>query len=428
MVELLSPAGNMECLYAALSAGADAVYAGAKLYGARAFAGNFSEDELIDAIDLVHLLGKKLYLTLNILMKPSEMDALDEFLEPLYIAGLDGAIVQDLGVIRRLGQNFPALELHASTQMTLTGPFGAAYLKEIGCSRVVLSRELSIEEIRRIHESVDIELEGFVHGAMCYSYSGMCLMSSFLGGRSGNRGRCAGPCRQPYQPDKKSLYALSMKDMCALRFLPDIIEAGVTSLKIEGRMKPPRYVFEVTSIYRKYLDLCEKGPHEDFFISKADEARLSAQYLRGGMSTSYYKRRNGADMLTLGRGSYEKRQDDRAQDYPSAKEARQNIRIAAKGTVRLRAGENMSMSVFCGGAASHAQGDVVQRATDRPLDKAAVLRQMNKTGESNFFFDNIDIDLEDNVFVPLGQINALRRECLGKLKERLLEPFRRGGI
>ena len=227
-VELLAPAGSLEILKAVSVAGADAVYAAGNRFGARAYANNFSEEELLYAIDYMHLHGKKLYLTVNTLLKQEELNQeLFSYVEPLYRQGLDGVIIQDLGVLGFLREHFPGMELHASTQMNITGPYGAALLKASGCSRIVTAREISLKEIQAIHDKVDIEIESFIHGALCYCYSGQCLLSSMLGGRSGNRGRCAQPCRLPYRTGNREAHLLSPKDMCTIELLPQIIESGV---------------------------------------------------------------------------------------------------------------------------------------------------------------------------------------------------------
>lgn len=251
-IEILAPAGSVETMRAALNGGADAVYIGGSRFGARAYADNPDETALLAAIDEVHLRGKKLYMAVNTLLKEREMDELYHFILPYYREGLDGVIVQDFGVLARLKSWFPSLPLHASTQMTLTGWEEAARLKADGVSRIVPSRELSLEEIRQIHERVDVEIEAFVHGALCYCYSGQCLLSSFIGGRSGNRGRCAQPCRLPYKvgKDQKTRYLLSPKDICTLKDIPDLVDAGIISFKIEGRMKKPEYAALVSFMYR----------------------------------------------------------------------------------------------------------------------------------------------------------------------------------
>ena len=257
MWELLAPAGSYESIKAAVNAGADAVYAGGSLFGARAYADNPDEEHLIRGIEYCHLHGCRLYLTVNTLLKEQELEEkLEPFLRPYWQNGVDGLIVQDLGVACLVRERFPGLPLHASTQMTVTGPEGARFLEKMGFTRVVPARELSLAEIRAITAETGLEVETFIHGAMCYCYSGQCLFSSLIGGRSGNRGRCAQPCRLPLRiPDgagkeSGSSCLLSMKDMCTLDLLPDILAAGVVSLKIEGRMKRPEYTAGVVSVYR----------------------------------------------------------------------------------------------------------------------------------------------------------------------------------
>ena len=241
--ELLAPAGSFEALRAALGAGADAVYTGGSLFGARAYADNLDEKRLLEAIDEVHLAGKKLYLTVNTLLKENELEQkLYRYLLPYYRAGLDGVLVQDFGVLSFIRKEFPDLPVHASTQMAVTGPAGARFLEQQGVRRLVAARELSLAELKEIHETTGMELEAFVHGALCYCYSGQCLMSSLIGGRSGNRGRCAQPCRLPYEVwengrrlnGKDTAYPLNTKDMCTVELIPQILGAGVFSLKIEG--------------------------------------------------------------------------------------------------------------------------------------------------------------------------------------------------
>ncbi len=262
-IELLAPAGSYETLQAVIAAGADAVYVGGGRFGARAYAQNLTEEELLKAIDLCHLYGKKLYLTVNTLLKEEELsDGLCDYLLPYYRQGLDAVIVQDMGVFRYIRRTFPDLPVHASTQMTVAGSYGAAYLKELGAARIVAARELSLKELRGIHERTEIEIECFVHGALCYCYSGQCLLSSIIGGRSGNRGRCAQPCRLPYEVldqkgaavPAKGAYVLSPKDLCTIEHLPKLAAGGVHSFKIEGRMKQTAYAAGVVAVYRRYLD------------------------------------------------------------------------------------------------------------------------------------------------------------------------------
>ena len=299
-IELLAPAGNFACFKAAINAGADAIYLGGEKFGARAYAGNFSKEEIIEALRIAHLFERKIYLTVNTLVKESEFEELVPYLAPLYEAGLDGAIVQDVGVLKCLRENFPNLALHASTQMTTTGIYGASYLKRLGVCRVVPARELSLDEIVDIKGKTGLEVECFIHGAMCYAYSGQCLFSSILGGRSGNRGRCAGPCRLPYTDEKgKTLYPFSLKDMYTLSMLPELIRAGIDSFKIEGRMKSPEYVAGVTATYKKYIDMYLKNPDKPYRVFAEDEQLLKELYIRSDICSGYYHKHNDKSMVTL---------------------------------------------------------------------------------------------------------------------------------
>lgn len=304
-VEILSPAGSYESLKAAVAAGADAVYIGGSRFGARAFADNLEEASLLEAIDYVHLHGKQIYLTVNTLLKEREMEQeLYEYLLPYYRQGLDAVIVQDIGVLKFVREQFPNLPVHASTQMTITNVSGAKFLESLGVERVVTAREMTLPEIAEIVKETTLEIESFVHGALCYCYSGQCLYSSLIGGRSGNRGQCAQPCRLPYKVNGKTSYVMSLKDMCALELIPDLIEAGIYSFKIEGRMKKPEYVAAVTSIYRKYVDLYLEKGRAGFHVTKEDKEILMDLYNRGGFHSGYYKTWNGKEMLSLKRPNH----------------------------------------------------------------------------------------------------------------------------
>ncbi|CUX43906.1 putative protease YhbU precursor [Clostridium sp. C105KSO13] len=300
-IEILAPAGSYPSFKAAIMAGADAVYAGGAHFGARAFAGNFTEEELLLAIDYAHIHGRKLYLTVNTLLKDSEIGRLYDYLEPFYLRGLDAVIVQDIGVLKFVRKYFPGMDIHASTQMTVTNTKGALFLQEEGAKRIVPARELSLEEVRHMSEHTNLEIECFVHGALCYCYSGQCLMSSMNGDRSGNRGQCAQPCRLPYIVHGKKEYILSLKDICTLDLIPDLIEAGIDSFKIEGRMKKPEYVALVTSMYRKYTNLYLKEGRNGFKVTYSDREMLMDIYNRGGFSQGYYRQHSGRDMLSLKR-------------------------------------------------------------------------------------------------------------------------------
>lgn len=313
-VEVLSPAGSMESFRAAINAGADAVYVGGSMFGARAFANNFNTDELKEAITIAHVHGRKLYLTVNTLLKNQELeDELSDFLKPAYENGLDAVIVQDFGVFEFVKKNFPKLDIHASTQMTITGSYGAKILENKGANRIVTSRELSLDDIKDIKKNTNIEIESFVHGALCYCYSGQCLLSSIIGGRSGNRGRCAQPCRLPYtaydgSKDKilaRDKHLLSPKDICTLEIIPDIIDSGVFSLKIEGRMKSPEYTAGVVSMYRKYVDRYLALGRVNYKVDEGDILKLMDLYNRGNFSTGYYNNSNGPKMMSMDRPNHQ---------------------------------------------------------------------------------------------------------------------------
>ncbi|MBP3737104.1 MAG: U32 family peptidase, partial [Lachnospiraceae bacterium] len=312
--ELLSPAGDRACFVGALSAGADAVYLAGQKFGARAYAGNFTSVELITSIREAHALHRRVYLTANILTREDELDETVDFVCEMAAHGLDGVIVQDLGVAARVHEAFPDLPIHASTQMSSTTAESVRFLKQLGVSRIVPARELSLDEIRLL-KAQDIEIEAFIHGAMCYSYSGRCLFSSFLGGRSGNRGRCAGTCRLPFSVSDESgrkvmetAYPISMKDMTVLEILPELLDAGIDSFKIEGRMKRPEYAAGVTSVYRRYIDRyiawTNSGRKEPWRIDREDINFLSHLYIRTAKSTGYYHTQNGPSLITIGKPGY----------------------------------------------------------------------------------------------------------------------------
>lgn len=300
-IELLSPAGNFECLKAAVQNGANCIYFGANLFSARAYANNFDDDELAKAIEYCKIRGVKTNLTLNILIKDNELESAFNVAKKAYEFGIDAIIVQDLGLAKMLIKSFPDLPIHASTQMSVHNLQGVLELQELGFSRVVLSRELSIEEIEYICENSNIEIECFIHGALCISYSGQCLFSSMIGGRSGNRGKCAQSCRLPYElieNDKTTLdkgYLLSPRDLCSLDYIPRLINCGVKSLKIEGRMKSPEYVATVTRIYRKYINLVKSN--KPYKIDEQDRKDLMQVFNRGNFSSGHLNPHSNKDLI-----------------------------------------------------------------------------------------------------------------------------------
>lgn len=517
--EILAPAGSYQCMVAAFNAGADAVYLGGNMFGARAYADNFDEKELIRAIDYAHLRGKKLYLTVNTLLKSAELNTqLSSYLAPLYEAGLDAVIVQDMGVLKEIRQKFPDLPIHASTQMTVTGIHFAGELKELGVTRIVTARELSYSEIQNIYEATGLEIESFVHGALCYSYSGQCLLSSLIGARSGNRGRCAQPCRLPYElydkdgkietPAEK--YLLSPKDMCTLDILPEILKSGVYSLKIEGRMKKPEYVASVVHAYRRCIDILKAG--DTYNTDKAETENLKDIYNRGGFTDGYYNRQNGREMMSLYKPNHyglkvgkilsvtpktitlkalkdideqdvleinlkKSRADSLSLRHSSVKagavvtiknnidglnnagqlyedgvfrtrnnklidEIKNNIidkadNIPIYGLCRIKAQEKMELSAYMLMPAENdlyaennrievlVYGDVPNKAANKPASVADIENKLRKTGATEFYFKKLDIELDDGLFVPVSALNDMRRQCLDKLRDKILSLFKR---
>ncbi|CBK94506.1 Collagenase and related proteases [Agathobacter rectalis M104/1] len=408
--ELLAPAGNLEIFKGVIESGADAVYVGGSMFGARAYANNFTEEELLEAIDFAHLRGVKVYLTVNTLIKNSELSKLYDYLLVYYKRGLDAVIVQDIGVVKAIHEYFPSMEIHTSTQMTVTGADGVRFLSQFGVTRVVMAREVSLAEMKRIHEETGMELEAFVHGALCYSYSGQCLFSSILGGRSGNRGRCAQPCRLPYTVEgKKDEYILSLKDMCGIKALDKLHDAGVYSLKIEGRMKQLEYACGVVKYYRSYID--SKKP-----VSDADYDRIKALGNRCGFTDRYYFDHNGSDMVTYVKPNFV---SNAAEPSPEKR------KLSIEGELVLREGEPGSLTVKRGDVTYKASIEPVSAALKAPLDKKAAIDRINKTGDTDFEFSHIKAQIGENVFVPNGALNKLRRDAISGLCDKLLKKYYR---
>lgn len=408
--ELLAPAGNLEILKGVIESGADAVYVGGSMFGARAYANNFTEEELLEAIDFAHLRGVKVYLTVNTLIKNSEFSKLYDYLLVYYKRGLDAVIVQDIGVVKAIHEYFPSMEIHTSTQMTVTGADGVRFLSQFGVTRVVMAREVSLAEMKRIHEETGMELEAFVHGALCYSYSGQCLFSSILGGRSGNRGRCAQPCRLPYTVEgKKDEYILSLKDMCGIKALDRLHDAGVYSLKIEGRMKQLEYACGVVKYYRSYIDSMKP-------VSDADYDRIKALGNRCGFTDRYYFDHNGSDMVTYVKPNFV---SNAAEPSPEKR------KLLIEGELVLREGESGSLTVKRGDVTYKASIEPVSAALKAPLDKKAAIDRINKTGDTDFEFSHIKAQIGENVFVPNGALNKLRRDAISGLCDKLLKKYYR---
>ena len=408
--ELLAPAGNLEIFKGVIESGADAVYVGGSMFGARAYANNFTEEELLEAIDFAHLRGVKVYLTVNTLIKNSEFSKLYDYLLVYYKRGLDAVIVQDIGVVKAIHEYFPSLEIHTSTQMTVTGADGVRFLSQFGVTRVVMAREVSLAEMKRIHEETGMELEAFVHGALCYSYSGQCLFSSILGGRSGNRGRCAQPCRLPYTVEgKKDEYILSLKDMCGIKALDKLHDAGVYSLKIEGRMKQLEYACGVVKYYRSYIDSMKP-------VTDADYDRIKALGNRCGFTDRYYFDHNGSDMVTYVKPNFVSN---------AAVPSPEKRKLSIEGELVLREGEPGSLTVKRGDVTYKASIEPVSAALKAPLDKKAAFDRINKTGDTDFEFSHIKAQIGENVFVPNGALNKLRRDAISGLCDKLLKKYYR---
>lgn len=446
-VELLAPAGNREGFYGAIHAGADAVYLGGSRFGARAYADNFTTEELIDCIRYAHIWGRKVYLTVNTLVKETELKELYEYLAPFYEAGLDAVIVQDIGVFHYIKRHFPDLALHVSTQMTITGVHGAKLLQNMGAVRIVPARELNLSEIIEIKRQTSLELECFIHGAMCYCYSGQCLFSSILGGRSGNRGRCAQPCRLPYtvkgvNGQTKECYPLSLKDMCTIEHLPELIEAGIDSFKIEGRMKKPEYTAGVTAIYRKYIDRYYETANFSR-IDKQDMQALSSLYIRSERQDGYYHKHNGRDMITLTSPAYSG-SDERLLAEIHEKYLTQAPSIPITMKAHFLCGQPAQLTISVAREAFSAKppeqahtaledgtetvtlartvtGAMVEPAKNQPVTRETLEKQLRKLGGSCFSMNRMEIFADENIFFPLKEINELRREAVTALEEALIE-------
>lgn len=428
-IELLAPAGNLEAFWGAINAGADAIYLGGSQYGARAYADNFTAEELVSCIRIAHIYGRKIYLTVNTLLKEKEFEHLYEYILPFYKAGLDGVIIQDVGVFQYIKHYFPGIELHVSTQMTITGSYGAKMLKDMGASRIVPARELSLYEINEIKNDSGLELETFIHGAMCYCYSGMCLFSSILGGRSGNRGRCAQPCRLPYRvsdnqnntsKNSKDTFPLSLKDMCTIEHLPELLDSGIDSFKIEGRMKKPEYAAGVTAIYRKYMDKIYYNPEAPFNVDKKDNLALSKLYIRSGIQDGYYFKHNGAEMITLDNPAYSEVDETLLNEIRTT-----NLITKKKIIIDISAefilGQPAKVIFSCNNLRVQMEGQTVSHAENRPLTEENIKKQLTKLGETLFDVNKVHIVMSDNIFYSLKELNELRRLCAAQLEDKLIE-------
>ena len=417
--ELLAPAGSIAAMKAVIAAGADAVYIGGTRFGARAYAENPEEADLLEAIDYAHLRGVKVYLTVNTLLKEEELKELPAYLAPFYERGLDAVLVQDFGVLSVIREHFPLMPIHASTQMTVTGPYSARLLKSFGVTRVVPARELSLPELRRIREESGLEVEAFVHGALCVCYSGRCLLSGMLGGRSGNRGRCAQPCRLAYEgPGGRSGDLISPKDLCTIDHVGEMLQAGIASFKIEGRMKQPEYAAGVVSIYRKYMDA--PGP-----VSREDRRTLMTLYNRDGFTDGYLHRHNGREMMAFKRPALTPKEEQARKalyEEMNTRYVRQEKKVLLSGKAELFPGRPARVTLADGTVYEGAQ---VQTADNVPLTAERVKSQLMKTGGTDFVFEDLEVRVGGPVFMPVKLLNDLRRAVLEGEREKLLAPFRR---
>lgn len=417
----------MNILKAVAAAGCDAVYFGGEKFGARANAANFTSQEAEEGIDYLHIHGKKAYLTVNTLVKNKEAaKELYEFILPLYLAGLDAVIVQDFGVMQFLREQFPQLHIHISTQMSVSNVCGARFLKDHGADRIVTARELSLAEIKQIQKEAKIEIESFVHGALCFSYSGQCLMSSLIGQRSANRGRCAQPCRLPYDVydssgrglnEKEKNYPLSLKDLCTIDLLPDMLESGITSFKIEGRMKQVDYAAGVVGIYRDYLDRYEAHGRAGYQVEARDRELLLGYGNRSGFTDGYYKKRNGSSMVTWVAPNH-RHENQESVSIPELKRA-VNIEILAQS------GKELLFTISS--EANHVikTGPVLGIAEKRPTSEEVIKEKVTKLGNTVFYCEELRILNDPNVFVPMTALNELRREAVLELSSQILSTFRR---
>ena len=439
-LELLAPAGNLQTLKKVVDAGCDAVYFGGSMFGARAYADNFCFNDAIEGIKYAHLFNAKAFLTVNTLIKNIEYSKLYLYIKEYRDAGIDAVLVQDFSVLKFIRDNFPDLDVHASTQMSVTSQFGVSFLQDQGVKRIVLARELSLGEISDIYENTGAELEAFVHGAICVCYSGQCLLSSMLGGRSGNRGRCAQPCRLPYELydgnkmiSGNSRYLLSPKDMCLIKNIPELSDAGVYSLKIEGRMKSEEYASGVVSVYRKYIDryLSTDRPYE---VSNEDMDILMGLGNRSGFTDIYIKNYNGPKLMSMDDSSLHTEQTEHTDKINIGT---RKLEISMKVIIK----KNTDFSIMLTSIKDNHDfsyndklslldisdiciwGDYPETAQNRPLNRDDVNKQLGKTGNTIFEVDNIDIEMDTDIFMPMGKINAYRREFISKLEEKIIDLF-----
>ncbi len=427
-IELLSPAGGFDAMRAAVQNGADAVYLGEKTFSARQSAENFSDDALKEAVGYAHERDVKVYLALNTLLKRNELTAFEKSVVKASECGVDALIIQDFGGAEIAKRVCPDLPIHASTQMSAHNEKDVLSLLQRGFSRVVLARELKKEEIEKIYKNTKASLEVFVHGALCVSVSGQCLMSSFIGGRSGNRGRCAQPCRQLYSAEGKKGYWLSPRDLCLLDEIESFYEIGVDSLKIEGRMKSAEYVASVTGMYRKYLDAPGKA-------KKSDIEELEKIFVRGdGFTKAYFKSINTPEMMnySISNDDISQKSDKEAVKKAalSFREGVENKKIDIDAFFSMKKNEKTCLTFSDGMNTAVEFGSVGEEAINKPLDSVSAEERIGKLGQTPYRLKNFYAEIDENLTLSAKDINLLRRGCAEKLsamrkqvEEKRVFPF-----
>ncbi len=401
--ELLCPAGSPEALDAAIEGGADAVYLGGACFNARMNAHNFGGDALRSAVLRAHAYGVKVYLTLNTLVTDRELPDFVDAARHAAKAGVDALIVADLGGAAAIHRALPSMELHASTQMSGHNACSAELLKDLGFSRMVVAREISAEDLAKTVQNSPLEIEMFIHGALCVSHSGQCLFSSLVGGRSGNRGECAQPCRLPYTLGKRAAYPLSLKDLSLAMHVPELIDCGVASLKIEGRMKSPEYVRDTTRIWRKLLDERRAATPEEM-------RALADAFSRGGFTDGYYKEQLDRRMLGV------RSQDDKNVSRALEPFAGLSRKIPLALSARIQRGTPMELTVSNGAQSVTVTGATPQEAINAPLSREAVERNLSKLGGTLYTVGTLALSLDEGLMVPISLLNDLRRRAIEALQ------------
>lgn len=403
--EILAPAGSMESLIAGVRSGANAVYLGGKLFNARRNAGNFDNEQLNNAVKYCHQRGVKVYLTLNILLSDNELKTAYDYVKFALECGVDAFIVQDLGVAKMIKEHFPDAIIHGSTQMSIMTSEGVKFAKEMGFSRIVLPREMSLDEIKEIQENTDIELELFVHGALCMSVSGQCYLSSMLGARSGNRGLCAQPCRLPFTAGGDNKHALSLKDLSLINDLSSL--DGITSLKIEGRMKRPEYVSAAVTAVKKAIE----GAY-----TSSDEFTLRSVFSRSGFTNGYLQGKLGKNMF----GTRQK--DDVVSAQNVLKEIshnydNENPLLPIDIAFICKQNQPCVLKASALGKSVEITGDIPETAINKPMNDEGLISRISKLGGTQFYASSVTVDLDDGLILPASKINEMRRKAVEELNK-----------